>query len=96
MKILQYGDGYPKMAVCDKCQSKLEYDPDDIEVSITDYNLNLGDEKIQRWRNVYITCPVCKHSIRLEAQVLYEYKNPAPRIVKQPETPTKKKRWWQK
>lgn len=96
MKILEYGEGYPKMTVCDKCQSKLEYNPDDIEVSMTDRKLNLSDDKIQRWRNVYITCPVCKHSIRLESQVLFEYKNPSPKIIKPIETPAKKKRWWQR
>lgn len=92
MRILKYGEGYPKIAVCDKCLSKLEYDPNDIEVSITDHDLNSGDGKIQRWQRLYINCPVCKHSILLESKVIFEYQ----RASLTPIAPIKKKRWWQK
>ena len=92
MKILKYGEGYPKTIVCDKCQSELEYNPDDIECSITDHDLNSGDGKIQRWQRLYINCPVCKHSILLESQVIFEYQRT---LALTPTTPTKKRRWWQ-
>lgn len=92
MKVLKYGDGYPKTIVCDKCQSELEYSPDDIKSSITDHELKLGDGKIQRWQRLYIDCPVCKHSILLESKVIFEYQRA---IELKPITSTKKKRWWQ-
>lgn len=93
MKILKYGEGYPKVAVCDKCQSKLEYDPDDIQVSITDEDVNLNDGTVQRWQRLYIDCPVCKHGILLESKVILVYQRLPMSLTDT--TPTKKKRWWQ-
>lgn len=30
MKVLKYGEGYPKTILCDECESTLEYKTEDI------------------------------------------------------------------
>lgn len=63
MKILKYGEGYPKTTTCHKCKSELEYDFKDI------YNWNdLLDEIITTG---IITCPVCGETIEV-----YKYSRP--------------------
>ena len=63
MKILKYGEGYPKTVTCHKCKSELEYDSKDV------YSWNdLLDEIITIG---IITCPVCDEKIEV-----YRYSHP--------------------
>lgn len=55
MKILKYGEGYPKTITCKKCHSELEYNHEDI-YSWTD----ALDEFVTTG---IITCPVCGESV---------------------------------
>ena len=80
MKILKYGEGYPKTVVCDKCGSELEYEPCDVFCA---YGASTMDGSIEETKN--ITCPVCKHNIELETRVIY-----CSTLVEP------KKRWWQR
>ena len=65
MKILKYGEGYPKTVTCDKCQSELEYNSEDI------YSWNdLLDEIVTIG---IITCPVCGEAIEV-----YRFSRPRP------------------
>lgn len=63
MKILTYGDGYPKIKICGRCNSELEYNFEDI-FSWTDTLDELVTTGI-------ITCPVCGNSI-----VVFQYSRP--------------------
>ena len=59
MKVLKYGEGYPKIVVCDKCGSELEYEPYDVWCN---YGIDMfGSIK----EDQLITCPVCRHNIEL-------------------------------
>lgn len=51
MKILKYGEGYPKTVVCEHCKSELEYDNKDVFCwsDVLDEIVDMG----------IITCPVC-------------------------------------
>jgi hypothetical protein len=87
MKILKYGDGYPKIEICEHCKSELEYTQSDVtyfdsERLNTDKNLIIG------YRSKFIICPVCEHQINIEQILLYTSEKPAD----QP----KKKCWWTK
>jgi hypothetical protein len=64
MKILKYGEGYPKTVVCDNCKSELEYTLADIKhTQETEYtNDPLEDCRIVRVE--YVVCPVCGDMIR--------------------------------
>lgn len=62
MKILQYGEGYPKTVTCDKCKSKLEYDAADV-FSFTDIYSDHTE------KTDYIKCPVCSRSIEVNVFV---------------------------
>lgn len=66
MKILQYGDGYPKTVTCEHCNSELEYDATDI-FSFTDIYSD-HTEKID-----YIKCPVCSKSIKIDVDIFQFY-----------------------
>lgn len=63
MKILKYGEGYPKTVVCEHCKSELEYDNKDVF-----YWSDVLDEIVDMGA---ITCPVCDQSI-----VVYEHTRP--------------------
>lgn len=58
MKILEYGEGYPKTITCFNCQSKLEYEATDI-FGQTDIHEN-STETFD-----CIRCPVCGKFIYL-------------------------------
>ncbi len=91
MKILKYGEGYPKTVTCDKCKSDLEYDTDDIK-TFTSECKNIDEGKIQIMKRRYVVCPVCKQSINFGMELLYEYELPQSPFTK----PKPKKRWWRK
>ena len=59
MKILKYGEGYPKIVMCDNCKSELEYISEDINESETMCRVN--DLKVESvtYRVKYLICPVC-------------------------------------
>lgn len=63
MKILKYGEGYPKTVVCEHCKSELEYNSKDI-YSWTDVLEEFVTTGI-------ITCPVCGNSV-----VVFQYSRP--------------------
>lgn len=89
MKILKYGEGYPKTCTCDKCGSELEYEPSDTywcTVSHFEDDNNIYHEE----KHKLIICPVCDQTITLEALWLQ-----GPTLVN-PEVELKKKRWWQR
>lgn len=69
MKILKYGEGYPKTVTCDGCKSELEYNNKDVF-----YWSDVLDEIIDMGA---ITCPVCGRSI-----VVYEHSRPNPDCLK--------------
>ena len=52
MKILEYGEGYPKTITCMHCQSKLEYEPSDISMQTDVY-----EDRVEYFK--FIRCPVC-------------------------------------
>ena len=62
MKILKYGDGYPKTVTCDKCKSELEYNINDIHTDNSIYFDHTESEKT-------IKCPVCGHRIVVDTFV---------------------------
>ena len=65
MKILKYGDGYPKTIICNRCKSELEYDHKDIYswTDVLDELITIG----------IITCPVCGESVEV-----YRHSRPRP------------------
>lgn len=90
MKILKYGEGYPKTVTCDKCGSELEYETEDVYFY---YKTNyVHDNKIVfSEQHKALNCPVCNHTIDLET-LLVQYP-----VLVEPEVKTEsKKRWWQK
>ena len=52
MKILKYGEGYPKTVTCNHCNSELEYDAEDV-YSFNDYYMD------HTTTTDCIKCPVC-------------------------------------
>ena len=89
MKILKYGEGYPKTVTCDKCGSELEYETEDVYFY---YKTNyVHDNKIVfSEQHKALNCPVCNHTINLET-LLVQYP-----VLVEPEVKTEpKKRWWQ-
>ncbi len=91
MKILRYGEGYPKTVVCIKCNSELEYSTSDVETFESECR-DMVNNKVQGRRRSYIICPVCKYAVDLGTDILYEYELPPSSDIK----PIQKKRWWQK
>jgi hypothetical protein len=70
MKILKYGEGYPKTATCKECKSELEYVLTDIK-HYTDSEF--PDGNIMEYNIVgidYIVCPVCGAEIRVESRII--------------------------
>ena len=90
MKILKYGEGYPKTVTCEHCGSELEYETNDV---YSYYKTNyLNDNKIVfSEQHKALNCPVCQYSIDLET-LLIQYP-----VLVEPEVKTKpNKRWWQR
>lgn len=56
MKILKYGEGYPKTVTCSHCKSELEYMPQDIN-SFTDHFIE------ESRTTEYVICPVCNKTV---------------------------------
>ena len=72
MKILKYGEGYPKTCTCGKCKSELEYDFSDI------YSWNdLLDEIVTTG---VITCPVCGETIEVYKYFRPRYDDPKKKL----------------
>ena len=63
MKILTYGDGYPKTKICERCNSELEYNFEDV--------FRWTDALDELVTTGIITCPVCGNSI-----VVFQYSRP--------------------
>jgi transcription elongation factor Elf1 len=59
MKILKYGEGYPKTVTCEHCNSELEYDAADI-FNFTNIYIDYTET------TDYIKCPVCSKSIKVD------------------------------
>lgn len=63
MKILKYGEGYPKTITCECCNSELEYDGTDI-FEYTDFYRDRSETfKL-------IKCPVCGQEIMVDVVLL--------------------------
>lgn len=59
MKIIKNGYGYPRKFTCDKCQSELEFEMDDIKLLLSaDKGIILGNYKPVT-AFLCLTCPVC-------------------------------------
>lgn len=65
MKILKYGEGYPKTCTCGKCKSELEYDFKDV------YSWNDLLDEITTIG--IVTCPVCGEAVEV-------YRHSRPRL----------------
>lgn len=65
MKILKYGEGYPKTVTCECCESELEYTLTDIKhTQEIEYTSDpLVDDSIVRIE--YVVCPVCGDMVRI-------------------------------
>lgn len=93
MKILKYGEGYPKTVTCEGCKSELEYISEDINESETTCRVN--DPKVESvtYRLKYLICPVCHLYVVLGKDVkAIQYKTETQ--LQEPEKP--KKRWWKR
>ena len=69
MKVIKYGDGYPRTIVCDNCHSELEYNYKDI--------YSWTDELDEFITTGIITCPVCGKHV-----MVYQYTHPRPQQKK--------------
>lgn len=67
MKILKYGEGYPKTITCEQCNSELEYEGTDIFEHTDFYRERSETFKL-------IKCPVCGEEIMVDV-VFCELKN---------------------
>ena len=66
MKILKYGEGYPKTVTCDYCQSELEYDASDVS--------SVNNVYMDRTETIYyIKCPVCSDVIKVDVRISQLY-----------------------
>lgn len=66
MKIIKYGEGYPIRITCNKCESILEIELEDIRASVEQFMLKQECTK-------YIVCPVCGEKSVIEKTVnVYE------------------------
>ena len=59
MKILKYGEGYPKTITCEHCNSELEYEGSDILSQMDMYA-----DRIETFKS--IKCPVCGELIDVD------------------------------
>lgn len=93
MKVLKYGEGYPKTIFCDECESTLEYTiEDDIkETTRRVYNPDPFIEYVE-YNVKYLICPVCNQPITLNISYLSTKHKEIPKEGLKP----KKKKWWQK
>ena len=71
MKVLKYGEGYPKTATCGNCHSELQYKLKDIfyrsdRVRSADPLIAYEDVDVH-----YIWCPVCGQDITVSSKVTY-------------------------
>lgn len=69
MKILKYGEGYPKTAICPSCKSELEYELNDIQDYMTIYT-----DKTEHHKD--IRCPVCGKQFDVYTYISYHGENP--------------------
>lgn len=70
MKILKYGEGYPKTVTCDTCKSELEYNLADIE---TYKDVQFVSDPFIKYNIVEtynIKCPVCGHKVYAGERVI--------------------------
>ena len=84
MKILKYGEGYPKTVTCDNCKSELEYTPTDIRHT---QETEFSSDPLEGYRIVrveYVVCPVCGDMIHTFTAPIWSCSEKS------------KKRWWQK
>lgn len=96
MKILKYGEGYPKTITCNKCKSELEYVSDDVRDTSTTITSSVPGVKYITYDFKVLECPVCGHSVILNSHckdIYYDIKVEPPQLETQ--NKTKKKRWWQ-
>ena len=63
MKILKYGDGYPKTITCENCKSELEYDGVDIFTHTDIYT-----DRTETFK--HIKCPVCGEVIDVDVVLI--------------------------
>ncbi len=84
MKVLKYGEGYPKTCTCGKCKSELEYTLTDIQhTQEVEYPIDpLVDYQIVRIE--YVVCPVCGDMVRTFTAPIWSCSEES------------KKRWWQR
>ena len=64
MKIIKYGEGYPKTVTCEHCNSELEYTRTDIKHT---QEAEFSSDPLSNYRIVrieYVVCPVCGDMIR--------------------------------
>ena len=65
MKVIQnnYKTEYPKQIICTRCESKLEYDKQDIQTLI----IPMSDQRQGKWEKTknFLNCPCCKDKIFL-------------------------------
>lgn len=93
MKILKYGDGYPKTVTCEHCKSTIEYISNDINESETTCRVSDSMVESVKYRVKYLICPMCHLYIMLDKDVReIQYKTET--RLQEPEQP--KKRWWQR
>jgi hypothetical protein len=90
MKILKYGEGYPKTCTCDKCGSELEYEQSDT-YWCTVHHFEDDNNIYHEEKHKLIICPVCDQTITLETVCLQSCVAVAPEVLPKP-----KKRWWQR
>ena len=91
MKILKYGEGYPKIVMCNSCKSELEYISEDINESETTCRVNDSKVESATYRVKYLICPVCHLYVVLEKDVkAIQYKTETQ--LQEPAEP-KKRRW---
>lgn len=99
MKILKYGEGYPKTCTCDNCKSELEYKAGDVMFYTTEDISFLDDKRtITENRISSLVCPVCEHTISLGSEIIHIHvdREPSFMFAPIPPEPTKKKKWWQR
>lgn len=83
MKVLKYGEGYPKTCTCGKCKSELEYTITDIHHTT---ELQLVQDplvKEQLMRIEYVVCPVCGRTVDIFTAPIYMVEDD-------------KKSWWKR
>lgn len=98
MKILKYGEGYPRTVTCEHCGSELEYTMKDLDYS--EYTIVYPETHTEEvhWEE-HINCPVCTEMIQISDKVLCTCEMEVcqvPKLTLDLIEQTKKKRWWQR